>query len=245
MVSKQDLWEEGKIEQPKDKHEVKTGDKRETCVSPYDLNSNNNSRNIITQVQLRGENYEEWARAMQTSLHARRKWRFVEGIVERPKEGTTKLEDWWTVQSMLISWILNTIEPRLRSTISYAENAKELWSDIQERFSIANGPRIHQFKSELVGCKQGGMTIVEYYGKLKVLWDELDNYEKVLVCTCANYTCNLSTKLETQKKKEKVHKFLMGLDDATYGRVCSSLLTCDPLSSLNRVYSIIIQEEHV
>ena len=86
--------------------------------SPYDLNSNDNPGNIITQVQLRGENYEEWARAMRTSLRARRKWGFVEDIVERPKEGTTKLEDWWTIQSMLISWIMNTIEPRLRFTIS-------------------------------------------------------------------------------------------------------------------------------
>ena len=146
---------------------------------------------------------------------------------------------------MLISWILNTVEPRLHSTISYAENAKELWSDIQERLSIANGPRIHQPKSELAGCKQGWMAIVEYYGKLKVLWDELANYEKVPVCTCANCTCNLSTKLEKRKEEEKVHKFLMGLDDATDGTVRSSLLTCDPLLSLNRVYSILIQEEHV
>ena len=63
------------------------------------------------------------------------------------------MEDWWTVQSMLVSWILNTIEPNLRSTISYMENARDLWEDTRERFSIANGPRIHQLKSELTDCK--------------------------------------------------------------------------------------------
>ena len=31
--------------------------------SSYDLNASDNSGNIITQVQLRGENYDEWARA--------------------------------------------------------------------------------------------------------------------------------------------------------------------------------------
>lgn len=89
------------------------------------------------------------------SLRALRKWGFVEGTIEVPKKGTSEIEDWWTVQSMLVSWILNTIEPSLRSTISYKENAKDVWEDIKERFSIVNGPRIPQLKSDLAGCKQG------------------------------------------------------------------------------------------
>ena len=41
--------------------------------SSYDLNSNDNPGSVIVQVQLRGENYDEWARAMKTYLRARRK----------------------------------------------------------------------------------------------------------------------------------------------------------------------------
>lgn len=66
------------------------------------------------------------------------------------------------MQSMLVSWILNTIETSLRSTISYMENAKELWEDIKEWFSVMNGPRIPQLKSEPAECKQEGMTMVNY-----------------------------------------------------------------------------------
>jgi len=94
-----------------------------------DLNSNDNPGSIITQVQLRGENYDEWAKAMRTSLRARRKRGFVEGTIKKPDEDSLEMEDWWTVQSMVVSWILNTIEASLRSTISYMENAKELWDD--------------------------------------------------------------------------------------------------------------------
>ena len=108
--------------------------------SSYDLNSNDNSGNVITQVQLKGDNYEEWARAIRTSLRARRKWGFVDGTITKPAENSPDIEDWWTVQSMLVSWILNTIEPTLRSTVSYSENAKDLWEDLKERFSIADGP---------------------------------------------------------------------------------------------------------
>lgn len=110
-------------------------------------------------------------------MRARRKWGFVEGIIEQPSEGSSEMEEWWTVQSMIVSWILNTIEPNLRSTVSYMENAPDLWKDIKERFPVVNGPRILQLKSELAECKQKGMTIVTYYGKLKILWDELANYQ--------------------------------------------------------------------
>ena len=84
--------------------------------SPYDLNASDNPGNIITQVQLRGENYDEWARAVKISLRARRKWGFIDGTHIQPEDEAPDLEDWWTVQSMIVSWILNTIEPSLRST---------------------------------------------------------------------------------------------------------------------------------
>lgn len=143
---KEDPKAAGSVKQPVDQGK--------RIPSPYDLNASDNPGNIITQVKLRGENYDEWARSMRTSLRARRKWGFVDGTIEQPEEGSIDLEDWWTVQSMLVSWILNTVEPSLRSTMTYSEHAKDLWEDIKERFSVINGPRIQQLKSDLASCKQ-------------------------------------------------------------------------------------------
>jgi hypothetical protein len=213
--------------------------------SPYDLNSNDNPGNIITQVRLKGENYDEWSRAMKVSLRARRKWGFIEGTIETPDENSPEIEDWWTVQSMLVSWILNTVEADLRSTMSYAENARDLWLDIKERLSVVNGPRIQQLKLDLARCKQDGMLVVTYYGKLKLLWDELANYDQIPVCSCGRCKCDISSKLEKRREEERVHQFLMGLDDTIYGTVRSNLLATDPLPNLNRVYSTMIQEERV
>ena len=128
------------------------------------------------------------------------------------------MDDWWTIQSMLISWILNTIEPNLRSTVSYAEDAKDLLQDIKDRFSVINGPPIQQLKSELADCKQRGMSIVAYYGKLKTLWEELAVYEQILVCTCGKCKCKIGSQLEQQHEKDRVHPFLMELDDIDVGR---------------------------
>ncbi|PNX77603.1 hypothetical protein L195_g033571 [Trifolium pratense] len=136
--------------------EKKNESKSQNKPSPYDLHSNDNSGSIITQVQMCGEeNYDKLSKAIKTSLTARRKWGFIDGTIKKLEEGSSIMEDWLTVQAMLVSWILNTIEPTLRTTISYFETAKELWDDIKERFSIGNGPRIQQLKSDLAQCKQG------------------------------------------------------------------------------------------
>lgn len=219
------------------------GEDQKKKPSSYDLHSNDNPGSVITQ--LRGENYDEWARAIKISLRARRKWGFIDGTIKKPEEGSSIMEDWWTVQAMLVSWILNTVEPTLRTTISYLETAKELWDDIKERFSVVNGPRIQQLKSDLAPCKQGGLSMVAYYGKLKALWDDLANYEQALACTCKGCTCGIQAKFEKRKEEERSHTFLMGLNDELYGTVSSNLLATDPMPSLNKMYSILVQEERM
>ncbi|KAL8159822.1 hypothetical protein V2J09_001359 [Rumex salicifolius] len=58
------------------------------------------------------------------------------------------------LHSLIVSWIRNTIEPSLRSSIPYKENAQELWEEIHDRFSVSNGPKIQQLKSALADTKQ-------------------------------------------------------------------------------------------
>ncbi|KAK9045789.1 hypothetical protein V6N11_051697 [Hibiscus sabdariffa] len=42
-------------------------------ILPYDITSSDNPGSLITQIQLKGENYDEWARSLRTALRARRK----------------------------------------------------------------------------------------------------------------------------------------------------------------------------
>ncbi|CAH9104998.1 unnamed protein product [Cuscuta europaea] len=212
-------------------------------ISPYDLTSSDNPGSIITQVQLRGHNYEEWARAIRTALRARKKFGFVDRSIPQPEEDSPDYEDWWTNNSLLVSWIRNTIEPTLRSSISYIEMASALWDDIKSQFSVVNGPKIQQLKRELADCKQRGMTMVAYYGKLKKIWDDLNDLDQFPTCTCGKCTCDLSARIEKKWDEEKVHQLLMGLDEKSYGVVRSNLPTQEPLPSVGRVYAVLTQDE--
>ncbi|WVY91044.1 hypothetical protein V8G54_036558 [Vigna mungo] len=89
------------------------------------------------------------------------------------------------------------------------------------------------------------MTIVTYYGKLKKLWEELGNFEQIPSCKCGLCKCNLGSTLEKKREEEKVHKFLMGLDETVYATVRSNLLAQDPLPTLNKMYSTLVQEEQI
>lgn len=103
------------------------------------------------------------------------------------------------------------------------ENVKDLWKDLDQCFSIGNGPRVHQLKADLASCKQQGATVVTSYGRLKLMWDELVNYEPTPTCQCGGCRYNMYAALEKKWDEKKVHQFLMGLHDAVYGPHC---LTC-------------------
>ena len=99
-------------------------------ISPYDITTLDNPRLLITQVQLKGENYDEWVHSVHTTLRAQMKFGFVDGTIKKPTDNSIDIEDWWTINSLLVPWIRNSIEPSLCSTISHVEVAQDLWNDI-------------------------------------------------------------------------------------------------------------------
>ncbi|KAK9669413.1 hypothetical protein RND81_13G127800 [Saponaria officinalis] len=89
------------------------------------------------------------------------------------------------------------------------------------------------------------MHVSTYFGKLKVLWDELNNHEPLLSCSCGLCTCDLGQAHEKRRENDRLHQFLLGLNSDYYGQLCSTLLSQDPLPSLNRAFQQAVQEERV
>lgn len=57
--------------------------------------------------------------------------------------------------------------------------------------------------------KHKGSTIVIYFGWLKKLCEELENYEQILICKCGNCTCNIELCLKRNVKKKECTNSLM------------------------------------
>ena len=211
-------------------------------ISPYDLTAADNPGAVISHPLLKGSNYDEWACGIKTALCSRKKFGFLDGSIARPEEGSADLDDWWTIQALLVSWIKMSIDPSLRSSISHRDVAKDLWDTLKKRFPVTNGPRIQQLKSELACCKQRGLAIEAYFGKLNRIWDNMAHYRPLRVCKCGKCYWDLGTLQEQDRESDKVHEFLSGLDDH-YRTVRSSLISRSPLQPLEEVYNVVRQEE--
>lgn len=89
------------------------------------------------------------------------------------------------------------------------------------------------------------MTVFVYYSKLCVLWDELDHHDPLLSCTCGDCKCNLGKAHEKRCEDDCLLQFLLGLYSDYYGTLRSTLLSREPLPSLNRALQKVIQEERI
>lgn len=206
--------------------------------SLYYLHPSDNPGALITSVLLTHENYQEWATELRNSLKAKQKIGFIDGLITKHADDHPDLNRWLAANSMIVGWIRSSIDAKVRSTVTHVPDAHKLWETLKFRFSVKNGTRIHQLQDSITNCKQDGQSVLEYYGRLTKLWEELQNLKTIRTCTCA-----AAADIERDKEDPKVHKFLFGLDDARFSSIRSRITDEDPLPDLNIVYSRIIKEE--
>ncbi|KAK4427084.1 hypothetical protein Salat_1477300 [Sesamum alatum] len=113
---------------------------------PYFLHPSDRPGAIITTCMLNGDNYDMWEKAMTNALRAKNKLGFIDGSLKKPDLDTLEASLWIACNSMLISWIFNSIENSIQPSITYEETVKAVWDDLRECFSIGNAPRIHELK---------------------------------------------------------------------------------------------------
>ncbi|KAG7536483.1 GAG-pre-integrase domain [Arabidopsis suecica] len=212
-------------------------------VSPYLLANSDNPGALISQVSLNGDNYNEWATEMLNALQAKRKTGFINGSIPKPPANDPNYENWKTVNSMIVGWIRTSIEPKVKSTVTFISDARLLWLDLKQRFSVGNKVRIHQVIAQLALCRQDGQSVLEYFGRLSTLWEEYQLYKPITVCSCGLCTCGATSAPAKEREEEKIHQFVLGLDESRFGGLCATLINMDPLPSLGEIYSRVIREE--
>lgn len=76
---------------------------------------------------------------------------------------------------------------------------------------------------------QGWDFVNTYYMKFKILYEELSTYNTLCTCNVA-------------KDLEQTMSFLMGLNDS-YAKIIGQILLIDLIPSVNRIFSLVIEEE--
>ncbi|PKI26092.1 hypothetical protein CRG98_049219, partial [Punica granatum] len=77
-----------------------------------------------------------------------------------------------------------------------------------------------------------GLSIREYYNKLKLLWDELEIYLEHPGCSWGAVVA-----MAVQRETKKCFQFLMGLT-SEFNTIPSTILSIEPMPNLNKVYKM-------
>ncbi|XP_041025357.1 uncharacterized protein LOC121265750 [Juglans microcarpa x Juglans regia] len=154
-----------------------------------------------------------------------------------PPKTSSLFQSWARCNNMVLSWLLNSLSKEIAANIIYVDSAKEMWSDLHERFSQGNGPRIFQLQKSIASFAQDDLSVSAYFTQMKGLWDELMNYHHLPVCSCGGLRSLMS-----MHQQDYVMRFLMGLNDS-YSHIRGQILLIEPLPPINKVFSLVLQEE--
>ncbi|XP_068650637.1 uncharacterized protein [Aristolochia californica] len=209
--------------------------------NPYYIHHSDSLGQVLVLQLLTGDNYISWSRAMLIALSVKNKVGFVDSSIPEPQSADPILLNSWTQNNnMVLSWILNLVSKEISASVIFAASAREMWLDFRDRFQQRNDPRIFQLKRELINLRQDKDSVNTYFTKLKTIWEELSNYRPN--CSCGTCSCGDVKNLTDFHHMEYIMSFLMGLDDS-FSQVRGQLLLMDLMPPINRVFSLVVQEE--
>ncbi|XP_075633553.1 uncharacterized protein LOC142606025 [Castanea sativa] len=128
------------------------------------------------------------------------------------------------------------------ASVIYRDTAFEVWNTLKKRFSQANGPRISQLQKQISTMMQGAATVTGFFTDLQAAWDQLLNFRPSPCCSCGKCTCGVNDKITAFQHQDALMQFLNGLNDS-YSQVRTQILMMEPSPSIDKAFSLMIQEE--
>ena len=86
---------------------------------------------------------------MLMALNAKHKLGFVNGLIYKPSSNNLLSSVWSRCNSMMTSWLLNSVSKEIVDSLLYLGNVEAVWTYLHERFYQINAPHIFQIKQQL------------------------------------------------------------------------------------------------
>lgn len=117
---------------------------------PLSIHSSDTPGMNLINEQLTGvENYGVWSRAMLIALRANNKIAFIGGTCKRPAAGNLMLQQWEGCNTLVLSWIMNSVSKGIFGGIVYTTDASVVWTDLKDQFEKVNGSRIFSLHRDI------------------------------------------------------------------------------------------------
>nr|XP_009799155.1 PREDICTED: uncharacterized protein LOC104245267 [Nicotiana sylvestris] len=180
--------------------------------SPLYLLPSDSPGTMLVSSTFCGTSYGSWRRGMLLGLSCKNKLGIIRGTIPKPSPDSPLFEPWTRCNNMVVAWILNNLDREIRETVMYTESAERLWNEIEKRFGQASSIKIYHIRKEISSVSQGTFSISSYFNRIKKLWDELSFSISYPDCVCG-----CKEKFQKLDEDQKIHQFLMGLNESYLG----------------------------
>ncbi|XP_071719562.1 uncharacterized protein [Rutidosis leptorrhynchoides] len=218
------------------------GDTSDTLISKLDfgdpryLHPSDISSTPLIAIKLVGtENYKFWSCAMTLALETKNKIGFIDETCLKSKDDYILAKQWDRCNSVVLSWILNSVSEELYLGQIFSKIASEVWTDL--KYDKVDGSVVFNLHQKVNSLTQNGSPLSDYYHKLNGLWKKYKSIVHIPQCTCKT-----AKELQDHNDITKLWQFLMGLDDK-YQQIRSIILTTNPLPSIKTAYATLSREE--
>ncbi|KAK0582355.1 hypothetical protein LWI29_024584 [Acer saccharum] len=192
--------------------------------------------NVQPNYRLTDKNYLKWSQFVQTFLKGKGKLSHLLG--SRPPKEDPKYAAWDEADSMVMSWLWNSMAPEISDTCMFLKTAQDIWDTCKQTYSrVHDAAQIYDIKTRISNTKQGTHSVTEYANILQNLWQELDYYQ----CIKMESSKDVAT-LRRFLEKERIYVFLAGLN-IEFDAVRVQVVGKEDLPSLNEAIGIIRGEE--
>ncbi|XP_050896610.1 uncharacterized protein LOC127103389 [Lathyrus oleraceus] len=183
--------------------------------SPFFVHPNDGPGSVTVLPKLTSSNYHSWARSMKRALGCKMKIEFIDGsVLVLVDSFDPSLRAWNRCNMFVHSWIMNSISDSISQSIVFMENVLDVWNNLKERFSQGDLIRISELQQEIYNLKQ-----------------------ETKLCSC-----EAMRSARSHHQLLQIIRFLTGLNDQ-FALVKSQILLMDPLPTMNKIFSVVIQHE--
>lgn len=209
--------------------------------SPLYIHPSDYPKQLHVNDVLTDNNYTDWSQEMMNFLLAKNKVGLIDGSIPKPEKAGDHMA-WMRCDAMVKGWLTTAMDKDIRNSVKYASTAREIWSDLLERFGKESAPRAYELKQILTRTQQNGATVSAYYTKLRGLWDEMQVVLSIPRCACNGCKCDVGKKMVELREKERLYEFLMGLDNK-FSVIRTQILSMSPIPSLGNAYHLVAEDE--
>lgn len=125
---------------------------------------------IITH-RLNGRNYLRWAQSVKIVICARGKLGFLIGEFPAPAKTVAAYNSWLTENSIVLTWLANSMDPAISRRYFWFNTAKEVWDAARKMYSdLGNTSQMFEIRTKLKDVKEGANSVTQYLTELQDLW---------------------------------------------------------------------------